>query len=820
MASVSGPTSGLGTRLRLTLRRLTSEWRHTLGVVLIIGMGIGPAAVGLTVLDRVLLQPLGYSEPDRIGVVRIDVGEFENHPGLDQNEILDLRDTEGIFRAVEWAIFSVPSLDTGEEVIPVRSAGVSPGLFETLGVPPLLGRSFRPEDLSALVVILSHHIWQTDFGGDPEIIGRSVTFGGRSHEVLGVLPPDFRFRLGRGSYAPAVIDVWRLVRAVRGRAPEQGFLWGWNALVRLEDGVSFEQANASLEAFARRQRETYPTVYGDSPVRFTVVPLLTDLVREAKPAIVAALAGVLLLLATAIVNASALVVVGLRRREQEMAVRSALGAPRRTQITDVVFESLALSVVGGAVGGGLAVWGIAGLRAVIPREVPRWEHITPDWRAVALSACVASLALLITGAVAAWRQTRGTPWKSLGAGSDRTSTPRAPGQWVLVGSQMVVAVVLLFGALQLTRSAGELARTDLGFEPRNVIAFEVPLYGAGLSRAEENRRYGRIRDRLEQLPGVVSVGAISSPPLSGRGTVNNFTANVERAGAVRDEQAANFYAVLPGYLEAMRIPLLQGRDFTNAENAEGLPVAIIDETLARTAFPGQDPIGQRIGVSVPGGGRSPRLPDQRIVGVAAHARVIDPTRTIRPQIYLPFGLWRWAPLYATVRTEGEPRSVMPAVRAVVDELGVGFPVSQVQVLSDNLSEATSVLRAVTILVVVLALAAAFLAAFGLYAVVSSVVLQQRRAMAIRSVLGASRGRLLRLQFRRVGLILVFAAPTGVALSLAGARLLESLVYGVALRDAGSLVGATALGVVAGLLATYIPARRAAKADPLVALKVE
>jgi predicted permease len=804
----------------VTFRRLTSEWRYALGVVFILGIGIGPAAVGLTVVDTVLLQPLGYSEPDRVGVIRIDVGELENHPGLAQNELLDLRDTEGMFQSVEWAIFGAPSMDTGREVVPVSGAGVSPGLLETLGVPPVLGRLFRPEDASARVAILSHHVWQTNFGGDPDIVGRSLSFSGLSHEVVGVLPPDFTLRLGRGSYAPAVIDVWRTVEAVRGRNPRQGFLWGWNALVRLEDGVSFEEANASLEAFARRQRETYPQAYGDSPVRFTVVPLLADLVREAKPAIVAALAAVLLLLATAVVNASALVAVGLRRREQEMAVRSALGAPRRRQIADVVFESLLLSVLGGVMGGALAVWGIAGLRAVIPREVPRWEHITTDWRAVALAAGIASLVLLVTAAAACWGQTRGAPWKNLGAGSDRTSTPRATGQWVLVGSQVVVAVVLLFGALQLTRSAGELARTNLGFEPRDVIAFEVPLSWAQLGFEGENRRYEMIRDRLAALPGVVSVGAISSPPLSGRGTINNFTTNVDVGARARDEQAANFYAVLPGYLDAMRIPLLQGRDFTNAENAQGVPVAVIDETLARTAFPGQDPIGRTIGVSVPGGSRYPRLPNLRVVGVAAHARVIDPTQTIRPQIYLPYGLWRWAPLYATVRTTGDPRAVMPAARAVVEELGSGLPVSQVQLLSDNLSEATSVLRAVTILVVVLALTAAFLAAFGLYAVVSAIVLQQRRAMAIRSVLGASPGRLLRLQFRRVGLILACAATAGAALSLAGARLLESLVYGVAVRDAGSLVAATALGVTACLLATYVPARRAAKVDPLVALAVD
>ncbi len=814
--------SGFGTRAWQSLRRLMHAWRYSLGVVLILGIGIGPASVGLTVIDRVLLKPLAYEQPDRIGVVRIDVGELRSHPGLSQSEILDLRLTEGTFSAVEWAIFNSEALDVGAEVVPVSGAGLSPGLFEMLGVSPTLGRSFKQDDLhqagpDARVVILSHHIWQTYFGEDPEIVGSTVSVWGISHEVVGVLPAGFKLRLGRGSYSPPVVDLWRPVSASYGN-PGQGFLWGWNTLVRLEDGVSFQQANAALEVFAGREKETYPWAYGDSALRFTVSPLLTDLVRETRPPIVAALVGVLLLLITATVNASALVVVEQRRRMQELAVRAAMGASRPTLLTDVLLESLLLCAAGGVLGAGLASWGIDGLRVVIPREVPRWEDIVFGWAAVLPPACLAALVLLAVGAVATWREISGTPWRSLRRGSDRTSTPRAAGQSILVGSQMAVTVVLLFGAAQLTRSAMELARTDLGFDPENVIAFSTDLYDG--SREQENERYRQIRDQLAEIPNVVSVGAISNPPLHGRGTINNFTPNGTRAGVAGDERTANFYAVLPGYFESVRNPILQGRDFTETENREGLPAAIIDATLAQMAFPGQDPIGRTIGVSVPGGHRYPRLPDPRIVGVVAHSRVVDPTRDVRPQIYLPFGLWRWAPLYFTVRTEGNPRWAMPAAREVVAELGIGGPASDIQLLSDNLRSATSVLRAVTTLVVVLALSAAFLSALGLYAVVSYVVIQQRRATAIRSVLGASPGYLLRLQLRRVGVILLLAIPAGVVLCVVGARLLESLVYRVAVRDVGSLAAATALGVLAGLLATYVPARRAAAADPLAALEVD
>jgi predicted permease len=799
------------------MRHLLKEWRYSLGVVLILGIGIGPAAVGLTVVDRVLLQPLAFEEPDRIGVVRIDVGELVNHPGLDQDEILNLREHEGVFETVEWAIFNPATLDVGGEVIPVSGSGVSPGLFDMLGVSPVIGRSFSQEEARARVAILSHQIWRTHFGADRDIVGRSVSIVGIPHEVVGVLPSDFTLRLGRGSYAPPVIDVWRPVEAVYGRPGV--FLWGWNTLVRLKDGVSYEQANASLEAFALQQKERYPA-YGDSRLRFSVSPLLNDLVRETKPAIVAAMAGVLLLLVTATANASALIVVGQRRRRREMAVRAALGATRSTLLTDAVFESLLLGVVGSMLGAGLAVWGVAGTRAVLPPEVPRWEDIVFGWGAVVLPACLATVVLLVAGAIAALRQTSGTPWKFIGSGSDRTSTPRVAGQSIFVGFQVAMAVVLLFGAVQLFRSARELARTDLGFEPQNTIAFDVDLYGPNWSFEGENRAYRQIRDRLREIPGVVSVGAISNPPLRGRGTINDVSPGGTRDGADGNEQAANFYAVLPGYFESVRNPILRGRDFTDSENAEGLPVAIIDETLARAAFPGQDPIGQRIGVGVPGGSRYPRLPDPRIIGVVAHSRVIDPTKEVRPQVYLPFGLWRWAPLYFTARTDGNPRSVMAQAREVVREFGTGHPIKQVQILSDNLSSATSVLRTVTTLVVVLALSAVFLSALGLYAVVSYVVIQQRRAIAIRSALGASPGSLLQMQLKRVVVILTASAPAGVIVAVFGARLLESLVYSVSVRDVGSLAASVALGALAGLFATYIPASRAAKADPLVALEVD
>jgi predicted permease len=814
---------GLGTRVRQTLRRLAHEWHYSAGVVLILGIGIGPAAVGLSVLDAVLLEPLPFEEPERIGVVRISSGELVNHPGLDANEVFDLQQSAGAFEAVEWFGCYPVWIGVGDEIVPVSgAASVSTGLFDLLGVSPKMGRTFVSEDgipgeNEPRTLIISHRVWRTHFSEDPDVLGRAVSVEGNPHEVVGVLPPDFRLSLESGSDVPRDIDLWR-PSVIQSANPGREFFRFANTLVRLKDGVDFPQANTFLEAFARREREMYPAAYGNSPARFTVSPILEDLLSDSKPAIVAAVVGVLLLLVTATVNASALLVVGQRRRARELAVRAAIGAGRRRLLTDVFVELLLLWCAGFALGTGIAVWCLSGTRRLLPPEVPRLENLSLDWEGVLLAGCSAIVLILPILVTALWRLMRGTPWKRLSGGSDRTSTPHAAGHSILVGAQVVMAVVLLFGAVQLARSALELATTDLGFDPHHTIALETPLYGAGLSIEERNVRYTQIRDHLTRLPGVVAVGGISNPPLHGTGTISTFYRTGMQSEYGVGEHQANFYAVIPGYFSSVGNSVIRGRDFTDLENLEGLPVAIIDETLAEVAFPGQDPIGQTIGAAVLASEGPTTAPDPTIVGVVAHSRIIDPTEEVRPQVFLPYGFWNWGPQYLTIRTVGGPALVLPEAREVVRELGTGHPVLQVDILAENLGAATSVLRAVTILVVALALSAAFLASLGLYAAVSYIVIQQRRATAIRSVLGASPGILFREQLRRVLLILLAATPAGIVVAIVGARLLESLVYNVAVRDVGSLAIAAFVGVAACLLAATLPARRAANADLRVALE--
>jgi putative ABC transport system permease protein len=514
------------------------------------------------------------------------------------------------------------------------------------------------------------------------------------------------------------------------------------------------------------------------------------------------------------VNATALMVMGLKGREQELAVRSAIGAGRRALVAEMVMESVVLSGVAAAVGGGLASLGVTALKNIIPRSVPRWETITLGWEPLVISGVLGFLALLVAGVIPAWKVARGTPWEGLSASSGRGRTRSTGGQSILVGVQVAMAVALLFGALQLGRSARELATTDLRFDHNNVLAFQAPLDFRALPTPEGDAElYLRFRDRLSEIPGVEVVGAVSNLPLSGTGPVDAFTPDMADTLAAWDNALASYLPVLPGYFESVSIPLQLGRFFTDAETREGDQVVIVDETLARMAFPGEDPIGRTLRL---GWG----IPDSRIIGVVAHARIMDPRREVRPQIYVPYGLFRWNPLHFTVRAGSDPLALIPAVREAARDVGTGRALSGFQLLSENVATASSTLRAVSILLVVLAVSAALLSALGLYAVVSSVVIQKRKATAIRGALGASPRHLLRQELRSGTMVLIPALPAGILLSLMGGRLLESLVFGVPVRDPLSLMVAAGLGVLVALGGTFLPALRASRTDPASALQAD
>jgi predicted permease len=805
-------TLHLGSNFRQAARRLRIEWRFTLAIVAILAIGIGPASTMLSVLNNVLMKPLPYADPERLALVRIQLGQVKNHPGLAMDEIKDFRALQDVFAAVEGeARASDASLGPPDRLEPVTMIAMTPGMLPMLGISPIYGRQFAETDVADGVVppvMLDYGFWQTRFGGSQAVIGTTIIVDNRPAEIIGVLPE--RFKLTTGRAVPQPFDLYRPLRL----RPSRNF-WAYPTIVRLKDGVTIEQANARLTALTTALLKQYPKEYSDAAIAFAVHPLLADMVKDTRPALRAAMGGVLLLLLIAVGNATALMIARLKTRERDFALRGALGASRSALVLDVLAESALLGLLGGLAGSVFAAAGVAGVRRIIPHTVPRWQEIAIGWDLLLFSAGFAVIGLLLLGLLPVWRVSRGTPYQALREGAIQGGRGEgARSRLVLVGGQIALTVVLAFGAVQLVRSAMSLARVDLGFDP-NVLTVRVPA-GPGRFRdmGEIIAMYQRVRDRVAEVNGVESVGAVSHLPFSGTALLDSYSRDFSREPGW-DHPVANFYSVQPGYLAAMKIPFVQGRDITDLENSTQQKVIVIDDSLARNAFPElENVVGQKLNVGYQIGAAT-------IVGVVRHARTIEVGRAVRPQLYAPMGVFLRIPLNFTVRAQsGDPMALRTQVRHAIDEVGSGGALSGFTMLTDNVADAQSTLHAVTGFVTTLAICAGLLSTVGLYIVIAFVVHQRRRSTAIRCALGASPGQLIRHHLRTSAAVIAVALPAGVALAILASPLFSALVYGVSPRDVTSLAIAGAMAILAGLLGTYVPARRAGSADVVVALRGE
>lgn len=794
--------------LAQAIRRLRRDGRFSASIVLVLGVGIGTSLVAYAVVDRVLLRPLPYGEPDRLALMRVDLGEIRDHPGLAMAEVADLRALDGFAGAESARAEAVSTMEHDGRRDPVLTARVSPGLFDLLGVAPQVGRVFDEEEGQRRWsgAILSHAFWRERLGADPDVVGTTLRLDGNDVPVLGIMPAGFALHLGKGADVSSDVEVWLPLRI----DPDARNFWGYRTVARLADGVSFESLNASLEAYASGLREAWPDVYGDARLRFVAHPLRKDLLRDVRPAINIAIAGVVLLLLVSLANAASLMLGRQRAREANLAVRSALGAGRARLLGVVLAEAFVVSVASGLLGVGVAVWGLSALRALHPPGVPRWGDLGVDVGFFGAAMVLALLGTLVTGlypaakvSAASMRILRG---ETLQAGSGANSVRRS-----LVGLQMAIAVVLVFAGTVLGRSALRIAHVDLGFDPSHALTLAVPTDPARYDTNQKEWAFHReLRARILALPGVVEAGAVSHLPLAGYAPTDAFSTPTADTLSW-DNHLANYFAATPGYLESIAVEVRQGRTLEDLDLDEGRPVAVVDESLAAATFPGESALGRTI---TPGWG----LPDLEIVGIIRHPRVLDVRAEVRPQIYVPYTIFGWAPLHWVVRSEGDPQLLAPAVRAAVDGLGAGRAVFRVRTLESYLADATSSVRMTLTLILLQAALTAILAALGLFTVIAYMAYQARRDTAVRSALGATREELLGHHMRKGVAIMGVAIPAGLALALLGSRLIRGLVYGVSAADGWSIAVAVLVTGAVGVLATYLPARSAAGADPMEALR--
>jgi len=794
--------------IRYAVRQLVTHPGFTAVAVATLGLGIGASSAIFSVVNGVLLRPLPYEAPERL--VRI----FETPPNrpneLHSVAMPTLADwNAGVRRFDAIALYGPTGLDLGgDQGRPEQLSGamVSPAFFDVLRSHPVLGRSFTAEEQlpgGPRVVIMSDRLWRRRFGADPGVVGRSLTLSGDPFTIIGVMAPGFGYPAGAEFWTSTALDGEFTERAAR----------HLSAIARLSAGTTLEAATADLQAAEHRIAEQYPANYQGYGV--LVMPLLDRIVGPVRLALYVLLAAVMVLLLVACANVANLVLARAAGRVRELAVRAALGASRLRLARQLAVEHLGLGLAGGVVGVGLAYWGIEALRVVGSDRIPRWEDVAIDARVLTVALALGTLTGLAMGLVPLVKAARSDVQAVLRAGGRSLTAGihqhRALSALVVV--QTALALTLLASAGLLVRSFLRLAAVDPGVRTADVLTFHVGLPPAKTGdQAYVTAFYKSLRERLAAVPGVTSVATASRLPLSGDDHSSSFLLEGEVPTPGRQHSAQD-RAVSPAYFRTLGIPV-RGREFSETDRAGGPPVVIINQTFARRFFPGTDPIGRRFVPARAGG--VPR----EIIGVAGDARQFGLDLEPEPEYYLPHAQDPWPWVYAAVRSTVPTAALLPAAERAVWSLDPDMPVTAVRTMDQLRSTSVAQRRFNLVLLGVFATVALLLACLGTYGVMTYAVTERTHEVGIRLALGAGRADVLRLVLGR-GLRL---AAAGIALGLVGAvaasRGLGSLLYGISATDPITLVVAVIALGSAAILASLLPARRATRVDPMIALRSE
>jgi len=809
------------TDLRLALRALRRRPAFAAAAVLTIAIGIGATTAIFSVVNAALLRPLPYAEPDRV----LDVSNtWDGTPrgALSPAEYFDYRQAVGHELTAFGAVaFGAVNLVGAGEPLRLRAGLVSADVFSALGVVPILGRPFTAaeERANASVVLIGHGLWLRQFGADPAVIGRRITLSGAGTEIVGVLPPDFRLPddYAAGTASDLVVPLGLDPANVTARGSH--FLRG---VARLAPGVSPDQARGALTAIAQRFVADFPGDYPrDMGFAVTVTPLADTVVGEARRPLLLLLGAAAFVLLVACANVANLMLVQLDARQGELALRVAVGAGRGRLVRQLLTESVAVSLVGGVVGVAIAGWGTRLLLALGPASLPRAGQVTVDVRVLAFAVATAVGTGLLFGLLPALRA-RGVPSAAaLREGARGMATGRGRVRDILAVGQMGIALTLLAGAGLLGRSLGALHAVDPGFRPDHVLTARLTLPTADYpTEPQVIDAFRTIRDRVATLPGVRSAGAVTNLPLaSSLGDLNlRIEGRVQAEGEVSPR--ADWQVVTPGYFAAMGLVVHHGRALDERDRVGAPGAVVINETMADRYWPGEDPLGARF---VLGGRAGPGVVTVvGIVGDVRHGSLADARVSQMYLSHAQFRFWNGGSvvrsLTLVVRAAGNPETLSGAVREAVRTVDPRLPVASVQTMDEVVSASLARPRFEFALAGAFGIIALVLGVLGVYGVLAYTVAQRTREIGVRLALGA-RGRDVALLFAWQGGRLIAA---GLAIGTVGAvllgHLLRGLLFGVAPLDPTTLVAAPLVLAGAALLATSIPAHRAARLDPMEALR--
>ncbi|MEK6323121.1 MAG: ABC transporter permease [Acidobacteriota bacterium] len=797
--------------LRYAFRMLRQKPSFTAIVVLALAIGIGANTAIFSVVNAILLRPLLYKNADRISMIWMDNPKL----GVSQDwhsypNYVDYTEQNQVYE--DMAAFNDRSFNLTGTGDPVRVAGVwaTASLFSVLGVEPALGHTFtlaEEEPGKDLVVVLSHGLWQRRFGGDPGIIGQSISMNGVNRTVLGVMPASFTFPEKR-------TELW-IPLAVSPERKQARNSISYKAVGRLKPGVTIEQARADMGAIAKRLDEQYfQSGYG-----INLVPLHDQETRTVKPALLVLLGAVAFVLLIACANVANLLLARAALREREVAIRVALGAGRWRIIRQVLTESALLALVGGAAGLLLAIWGLDVLVALGPADIPRLDQTGIDGRVLAFTLAVSLLTGLIFGLAPALQSSKSDPNESLKEGA-RGSTGGVSGRRVrnlLVVSEIALSLVLLIGAGLLIKSFMRLQQFEFGFNPDNLLTMRVQLPGTKYRDGKQVVSfYQQLLERMETVPGVQSVGAISSVFLTDTPNSTNFSIEGRPVPTGAEAIEVPLDSISPSYFRVMGIPLLRGREFDNRDVDGATRVAIINDTFARRFFAGEDPIGKRYRYGSP----DPRNPWITIVGVVGDMRRTGFDKAVRPETFLPEAQNPDNELTIVARTATDPASFAGALRNEVWSIDKDQSVYDIKTMHQTLAEMMSQRRFNMLLLGVFAAVALTLAAVGIYGVISYSVTQRSHEIGIRIALGAQSRDVLKLVVGQGMLLTGIGVTIGLIASFALTQLMSSLLFGVSAADPATFVLISLLLTGVALAACLVPARSATKVDPMVALRYE
>jgi putative ABC transport system permease protein len=797
--------------LRYALRSLARQPGVTTVAVLTLALGIGATTAMFSVVDGVLLKPLPVQEQCRVLVMWTEDRQrgFAHMPFAYESfeAVRERSRTLTDVAALPYWGASERVVRLPDGAVPVAGTPVTGSFFRVLGARPVLGRLLQPEDDqpgAGLVAVIGHGLWQRLFGGDSAVVGHSLRMADQTYAIVGVAPKGLDYP--RGS------EVWFALRPFWAKVSQQLHV---DLVARLVPGATREQARVELDGILR-QLDAEGDEVGENQT--AVVRSFADvIVGDVRPALLLLGLAVALILVIATVNlANLLTIRGIARR-QEFAVRAAIGAGRGRLVRQLLTESLVLGLLGGAVGVAIAAWATEVLIALAPAELPRLDEVRIDGRVLAFATAISLVTAGVFGLVPALGAARMQPatWLRGARGPGTQSIPGGPWQGLVIG-QIALTLLMLIGAGLLVRSLARLQALNPGFEPERLVLAELAFPSSKYQTLEQiHAQLARILPHVEAIPGVASATVVLNEPFAGTsGHDVWFTAEGQDAEAAASNPVLNYEGVQPNYFTTLGLPIVRGRALTEHDRRGSAPVVVVNEGLAQHLWPGADPIGKRIKFGPP----DHPVPWRTVVGVAADTRYRE-LKEIRPSVYVPFGQGiPGYPRYLILRTG--PAPIVPALREALADIDPDLVLLEAAPMERLLAEPLAQPRFNTILLGLLGGLGLGLSAIGIYGVVGYTVSRRTHEIGLRMALGAGAAAVVRLVLRQVVLLALVGIAIGLAAALASTRLLAGLLYGVAATDAVTFAVVPLLLVAVALLASYLPARRAARVDPMVALRYE